>query len=72
MVLGDKGLSPLSHYKDEQKIEVLSYLKSKLRMVKLLKLKTFPPQRDVVSETVNVLAMPEQIRDQTPKKTSIK
>ena len=56
VILNDKGSSPLANHKEQQKREILSYLQSKLRMIKLLKLKTFPKKRDIVSEAVDVLA----------------
>ena len=55
-------------YKEEQKKEVLTYLRSKLRMIRLLRKKTFPPSRDFIQETVNVMSVPETIRDATPRK----
>lgn len=60
--------SQVMEYKEEQKKEVLTYLKSKLRMIKLLRKKTFPPSRDFIQETVNVMSVPETIRDATPRK----
>ena len=60
--------SQVMEYKEEQKKEVLTYLKSKLRMIRLLRKKTFPPSRDFIQETVNVMSVPETIRDATPRK----
>ena len=52
---------------------MLEYLQSKLRMVKLLREKTFPARRDIVSETVNVLALPEKKKPgaRSPRKEAV-
>ena len=39
-------------------------------MVRLLHEKTFPKERDVVEEAVQVLTVPEKIRDGTQRTTS--
>ena len=44
----DQNMDSIMEYKEEQKKEVLEYLMSKLRMIKLLRAKTFPPTRDLI------------------------
>ena len=52
---------------------MLAYLESKLRMIKLLRLKAFPPARDIIDETMRVMTVPERLRDSTSfKKTTFK
>lgn len=52
---------------------MLEYLESQLRMIKLLRLKTFPPSRDIIDETVKVMSVPEKLRDHTQiKRASFK
>jgi len=54
-------------------MEMLGYLESQLRIVKLLRFKTFPPSRDIIDETIKVMSVPEKLRDQTAlKKASFK
>ena len=55
-------------FKEQQKSEMLAYLESKLRMIKLLRHRTFPPSRDLIEETVKVMSVPERLRDQTSLK----
>ena len=47
---------------------MLAHLESKLRMIKLLRMKTFPPARDLIDETIRVMSVPERLRDQTSLK----
>lgn len=37
-------------------------------MIRLLRAKTFPPQRDFVQEAVDVMSVAEQLHDATPRK----
>ena len=64
--------SKFESFRELQKQQVLSYLESKLRVIKLLNEKTFPPKRNLIQEAVSVMQVPENIRDCTPKKASFK
>ena len=68
----EKGVDPLAEARTQTQMEALEYLESKLRMICLLREKTFPAQRDLIQETVHVMTVPEQARDMTPRKASIK
>ena len=55
----EKGVDPLAEARTQTQMEALEYLESKLRMICLLREKTFPTQRDLIQETVHVMTVPE-------------